>query len=96
MPTDSELARDLYRQVLELRDLLEAVARELELLASDEPRSDEASPLAPRHADSGAATRALVQPSPHTQPHQPAGEEDRGPITLDVTSAPRRYRLAGP
>ena len=36
MPTDSELARDLYRQVLELRELLEAVARELERLASGE------------------------------------------------------------
>ena len=33
----NHLARDLYRQVLELRDLLEAVARELERLASDEP-----------------------------------------------------------
>jgi len=37
MPTDSDQTRDLYRQVLELRNLLEAVARELERLASDEP-----------------------------------------------------------
>jgi hypothetical protein len=36
MPTDYGLARDLYRQVLELRDLLEAVARELERLANEE------------------------------------------------------------
>jgi hypothetical protein len=37
MPADSGLTRDLYRQVLELRDLLEAVARELERLAASEP-----------------------------------------------------------
>ena len=37
MLTDSDQTRDLYRQALELRDLLEAVASELERLASDEP-----------------------------------------------------------
>ena len=31
------LGRDLYRQMLELRELLEAVARELERLAASEP-----------------------------------------------------------
>jgi len=34
---DADLARDLYRQVLELRELLEAVAGELERLAGSEP-----------------------------------------------------------
>ena len=34
---DADLARDLYRQVLELRELLEAVAREREQLAASEP-----------------------------------------------------------
>jgi hypothetical protein len=34
---DSDQARDLYRQVLALRELLEAVARELERLAATEP-----------------------------------------------------------
>jgi predicted component of type VI protein secretion system len=34
---DADPARDLYRQVLDLRELLEAVARELERLAATEP-----------------------------------------------------------
>ena len=36
------------------------------------------SPLAPGAADPGATTRALVQPPPHAQPHQAAGEEKGG------------------
>ena len=45
---DADLARDLYRQVLDLRELLEAVAREFERLATDEalPRAA-GSPAAP-------------------------------------------------
>jgi hypothetical protein len=34
---DADLARDLYRQVLDLRELPEAVARELERLTASEP-----------------------------------------------------------
>jgi predicted component of type VI protein secretion system len=34
---DADQARDLYRQVLDLRELLAAVARDLERLAGTEP-----------------------------------------------------------
>lgn len=37
---DADLARDLYRQIVELRELLEAVARELERLAASEPNPE--------------------------------------------------------